>query len=185
MWSSTIRDGDGGRRAIHFQEWWVRLQAAEPALEFISLGADQAKPAPGVIEAIRSADVVLFPPSNPVVSIGAILQVPGIADAIRETSAPVVGLSPIVGGAPVRGMADACLSAIGVDTSAAAVAAHYGARIAGGLLDGWLVDEADAAELAGPGITQRATTPTHVRCRGVRRHRRYQHRPCQGPSCFG
>ena len=70
---------------------------------------------------------------------------PGIADAVRATRAPVVGISPIVGGAPVRGMADACLSAIGVETSAAAVALHYGARSAGGLIDAWLVDTADAA----------------------------------------
>jgi len=149
-------EAEGGRRAIHFQEWWIRLHAAVAVHEFIFLGADQSKPAPGVIDAIRHADVLLLPPSNPVVSIGAILQVPGIADAVRDTSAPVVGVSPIIKGAPVRGMADACLAAVGVSTSAAAVAAHYGARIAGGLLDGWLVDHADAEQLAGPGIAQRA-----------------------------
>src|ERR1022692_3426675 len=111
-------------------------------------GAAGAKPAPGVLEAIEAADFVLLPPSNPVVSIGIILAVPGIAEAVSAKT--VVGVSPIIGGAPVRGMADACLTAIGVQTSAAAVAAHYGA----GLLDGWLVDEqdkaaADAPELAG------------------------------------
>jgi LPPG:FO 2-phospho-L-lactate transferase len=149
-------DSESGRRALHFQEWWVRLHAETPAREFVYLGADQAKPSPGVVESIRRADVVLVPPSNPVVSIGAILQVPGIADALRETTAPVVGVSPIVGGAPVRGMADACLAAIGVETTAQAVAAHYGARLAGGLIDGWLVDTGDAGQQAGPGITQRA-----------------------------
>ncbi len=82
--------------------------------------------------------MVLFPPSNPVVSIGTILAVPGIRDAIAAKT--VVGVSPIIGGAPVRGMADACLSAIGVETSARAVAELYGL----GLLDGWLVDSADA-----------------------------------------
>ena len=105
------------------------------------------------------ADVVLFPPSNPVVSIGTILQVPGIADAVRTTPAPVVAVSPIVGGAPVRGMADACLTAIGVQTSAEAVARHYGARANGGLLDAWLVDLADAAsvpEIEALGLTSRA-----------------------------
>ncbi len=111
-------------------------------------GAGRARPAPGVLEAIAAADFVLLPPSNPVVSIGIILAVPGIAEAVSAKT--VVGVSPIIGGAPVRGMADACLTAIGVQTSAAAVAAHYGA----GLLDGWLVDEqdkaaADAPELAG------------------------------------
>jgi LPPG:FO 2-phospho-L-lactate transferase len=97
-----------------------------------------------VLDAIAGADVVLLPPSNPVVSIGAILAVPGIREAVATTPAPVVGLSPIVGGAPVRGMADACLTAIGVETSAAGVGRHYGARAEGGLLDGWLVDTADA-----------------------------------------
>ena len=78
-----------------------------------------------MLEAIGTADVVLLPPSNPVVSIGTILGVPGVRDALRGTRAPVVGVSPIVGGAPVRGMADACLQAIGVETSAAAVAGLY------------------------------------------------------------
>jgi LPPG:FO 2-phospho-L-lactate transferase len=141
-------DLDGSRQVIHFQEWWVRLHAAVPAVTIEAVGAAQAVPAPGVIEAIDAADFVLFPPSNPVVSIGVILAVPGIAAAVRAKT--VVGVSPIIGGAPVRGMADACLAAIGVQTSAVAVAAHYGP----GLLAGWLVDEqdkdaADAPELAG------------------------------------
>jgi LPPG:FO 2-phospho-L-lactate transferase len=144
----VVLDDAGGRRTVHFQEWWVRLRAAIPAAEIVAAGAAEARPAPGVLEAIAAADFVLLPPSNPVVSIGIILAVPGIAEAVSAKA--VVGVSPIIGGAPVRGMADACLTAIGVQTSAAAVAAHYG----GGLLDGWLVDEqdkaaADAPELAG------------------------------------
>jgi LPPG:FO 2-phospho-L-lactate transferase len=149
----------GGRRAIHFQEWWLRHRAAVPAREFVGVGADDAKPGPGVIDAIVEADVVVFPPSNPVVSIGAILGVPGIRDAVATTGAPVVGVSPIVANAPVRGMADACLTAIGVATTADAVAVHYGTRANGGLLDGWLVDEADAPAadaLTGTGIAARA-----------------------------
>jgi LPPG:FO 2-phospho-L-lactate transferase len=143
----AIGDSSGGARTVHFQEWWVRLHAAVPALEITFAGADRAAPAPGVLEAVAAADYVLLPPSNPVVSIGAILAVPGIAEAV--SSKTVVGVSPIIGGAPVRGMADACLAAIGVQTTAAAVAAHYGP----GLLDGWLVDPrdkdaADAPELA-------------------------------------
>lgn len=136
-----VRLADG---TVHFQEWWVRLRAATPALGFDVRGAATAKPAPGVLEAIESADVVLLAPSNPVVSIGIILEVPGIAGALRSTSAPVVGLSPIIGGAPVRGMADACLAAIGVAPTADAVARHYGTRRDGGLIDGWLVDMVDA-----------------------------------------
>lgn len=149
-------DAPGGRRAVHFQEWWVRMHAATPAREFVFLGADVAKPAPGVLEAVDGADVVLLPPSNPVVSIGAVLQVPGLREALVATAAPVVGVSPIVGDAPVRGMADACLDAIGVPTTAAAVATHYGARLSGGLLDGWLVDDADAATAAPAGVVQRS-----------------------------
>ncbi|MFC4586493.1 2-phospho-L-lactate transferase [Sphaerisporangium corydalis] len=132
----VIDDADG-RRAIHFQEWWVRLRASVPAEQIILVGADDAKPAPGVVEAIGEADVVLLPPSNPVVSIGTILQIPGIREALLDKI--VVGVSPIIGGAPVRGMADACLTAIGVETSAQAVLELYGAD----LLDGWLVAEED------------------------------------------
>jgi LPPG:FO 2-phospho-L-lactate transferase len=130
-------------RTVHFQEWWVRLHAEVPAERIKLAGASATGPAPGVVDALSSADVVLFPPSNPVVSIGAILAVPGIADAIRATKAAVVGVSPIIAAAPVRGMADACLAAIGVETSAYAVAKHYGARRSGGLIDGWLVDVQD------------------------------------------
>jgi LPPG:FO 2-phospho-L-lactate transferase len=112
-------------------------------------------PAPGVLEAIRDADVVILPPSNPVVSVGTILAVPGIREALRDTAARVVGVAPIISGAAVRGMADACLATIGVETSALAVGLHYGSRAGGGVLDAWLVDEADAAavvELEAAGI---------------------------------
>jgi LPPG:FO 2-phospho-L-lactate transferase len=132
-----------GTRRMHFQEYWVRLHAEAPAAAVYIAGAATATPAPGVLEAIATADLVVFPPSNPVVSIGAILAVPGIADAVRTTQAPVVGISPVISGAPVRGMADKLLPAVGVDTSAAGIGLHYGARSAGGLLDAFLVDSAD------------------------------------------
>jgi LPPG:FO 2-phospho-L-lactate transferase len=135
-----------GTRSLHFQEYWVRLHAPD-ALAVTPVGADKALPAPGVTDAIATADVVLLPPSNPVVSIGTILAVPGIVEALAATAAPVVGVSPIIGGAPVRGMADKMLAAIGVATSAAAVALHYGARSRGGVLDGWLLDSGDAASV--------------------------------------
>ncbi|MFC9299265.1 2-phospho-L-lactate transferase [Streptomyces sp. NPDC057011] len=147
--------GTGERRVIHFQEYWVRLRASVDAEAVVPVGAEQAKPAPGVLEAIAAADVIIFPPSNPVVSVGTILSVPGIREAVAASQAPVVGLSPIVGGAPVRGMADKVLAAVGVESTAAAVALHYGT----GLLDGWLVDTADAdavAEVEAAGITCRA-----------------------------
>jgi len=148
---------EGGE--LHFQEWWTKHRAALPALGFVQHGVEGATPAPGVLDAIADADVVLVAPSNPVVSIGTILGIPGIRAALAATSARVVGVSPIIAGSVVRGMADACLTAIGVETSAGAVALHYGARSAGGLLDAWLVDESDAAALAAieaAGITARA-----------------------------
>ena len=132
-------EAEGGQRAIHFQEWWVRLHAAVPAHRIVAVGAESSTPAPGVLDALRDADVVLLPPSNPVVSIGTILAVPGVRDALRGTRAPVVGVSPIVGGAAVRGMADACLRTLGVPTTAAAVGGLYA-----DLLDAWLVDTSDA-----------------------------------------
>ena len=152
---------DGTEQEVHFQEWWVRLHAAVPALRITATGADRSAPAPGVLDAICAADFVLLPPSNPVVSIGVILAVPGIAAAVGSQT--VVGISPIIGGAPVRGMADACLTAIGVETSATAVGAHYGPD----LLTGWLVDDrdkdaVDAPELAGIAVRARPLYMTDV-----------------------
>ena len=140
---------DGVRRAIHFQEWWIKHRAALPAAAITLVHHGELLPAPGVLEAIDAADVVLLPPSNPVVSIGTILQVKGIRDALAAKR--VIGVSPIIGGAPVRGMADACLAAIGVETSAEAVGRHYGAD----LLDGWLVDTTDDGVTV-PGVEVRA-----------------------------
>jgi LPPG:FO 2-phospho-L-lactate transferase len=137
------------RRAIHFQEWWIRYHAELPAHSIVPIGADEAKPAPGVLEAIAGADAVLFAPSNPVVSVGTVLSIPGVREAVRTTSAGVVGISPIIGDAPVRGMADACLAAIGVETSAEAVGRHYGSRKADGVLDGWLIAPEDKAVVDG------------------------------------
>jgi len=145
----------GRRKAIHFQEWWVRHRASIPAQAFVQVGLDGAKPAPGVLEAISDADVVLIAPSNPVVSVDTILNVGGIRDAIRSTAAKVIGLSPIIGGAPVRGMADACLPVIGVETSAQGVGAFYGARSAGGILDAWLIHTGDHAAIDGVRVLAR------------------------------
>ncbi|MFI7513845.1 2-phospho-L-lactate transferase [Micromonospora echinofusca] len=146
---------DGGQRAIHFQEWWVRHRGGVPTHRFVFVGAETARPAPGVLEAIAGADVVLIAPSNPVVSVAPILAVPGLREAVADGPAPVVGVSPIIGGAPVRGMADRCLAVLGVECSAAGVGRLYGGRPAGGLLDGWLVAEEDAGAVV-PEVTVRA-----------------------------
>lgn len=128
---------------MHFQEWWVRHRAEVAALGFEQRGVDRAVPAPGVLEAIADCDYLIVAPSNPVVSIGTILGIPQIRTAIENTAAVVVGISPIISGNVVRGMADHCLAAIGVASSAEAVALHYGARRNGGILDRWLVDTED------------------------------------------
>jgi LPPG:FO 2-phospho-L-lactate transferase len=141
-------EAPSGRRVVHFQEYWVRLRAEVAAEAVIVVGLEDSTPAPGVVEAITAADVVVLPPSNPVVSVGTILGVPGVREALQATRARVVGLSPIVGGRHVRGMAQQLLPAIGVAVSAGAVARHYGARSAGGVLDGWLVDTVDADQVA-------------------------------------
>ena len=142
----VVLQDPAGRPTVHFQEWWVRLRAETPAADIIAVGAAGAVPGPGVLDAIGEADVILFPPSNPVVSIGTILAVPGVRAAVAAKT--VVGVSPIIADAPVRGMADACLAAIGVATSAAAVGAHYGPE----LIDGWLVDDQDKAAADDPAL---------------------------------
>ena len=131
----TTTDG----RDLHFQEYWVRERGRPEVASVRLAGAEDAVPAPGVIEAIEDAEAVLLAPSNPVVSIGTILAVPGIRAAIERTTAPVVGVSPIVGGEVVRGMAHRLLPAVGAEVSALGVARHYRH-----LLDGWVVDHADA-----------------------------------------
>jgi len=141
----VIDDGQG-RRAVHFQEYWVRLRAQVPAHEVVVVGQSEATPAPGVLAAVAGCDVLLVPPSNPVVSVGTVLGIPGVRAAVQSTPAPVIGVSPIIGGAAVRGMADQLLQAIGVEVSSAGVAGWYGARTAGGVLDGWLLDTRDAAD---------------------------------------
>jgi LPPG:FO 2-phospho-L-lactate transferase len=153
----VIVDDEGN--TMHFQEWWTRHRAALTARGFVQQNVATASPAPGVLEAIAAADVIILAPSNPVVSIGTVLGIPGVRAALAAASAPVVGVSPIIAGAVVRGMADACLDAIGVETSAAAVAKHYGSRASGGVLDAWLIDESDAAaidEIEVAGIRSRA-----------------------------
>jgi LPPG:FO 2-phospho-L-lactate transferase len=130
-------------KAIHFQEWWIRHRAELPAQRFVFVGAESAKPAPGVPEALAEADAVLLAPSNPVVSMAPILAVAPLRDALVAGPAKVVGVSPVIGGAPVRGMADKCLAAIGVECTAAGVGGLYGARSGGGVLDAWLVDDTD------------------------------------------
>ena len=134
--ATMVATTDG--RVLHFQEWWVG-ERAKPDVERVWLeGAQLSAPAPGVLDAIATADLVVLCPSNPIVSIGTILDVPGIRQALRD--ARVVGVTPIVGGRVVRGMADRLLPVAGVDVSATGVA-----RLYSDFLDGWVIDVVDAA----------------------------------------
>jgi len=132
---TLVRTTDG--RVLHFQQWWVGERAASDVAAVWLEGAEDARPASGVLEALGQAEAVVLCPSNPVVSIGTILAIPGIRAAL--TGVPVVGVSPIVGGAVVRGMADRLLPATGSEVSALAVAERYA-----DFLDGWVIDEKDA-----------------------------------------
>ncbi len=161
-----VASDTGAEEDLHFQEWWTRYRAQVPALRFEQRGVADAAPSPGALAALAAADVVLVAPSNPVVSIGTILGIPGMRDAVLVAgsssatgTAPIVGISPIIAGTAVRGMADACLTTIGVATDAGAVARHYGPRAGGGLLDTWLVgleDEPLVNRLRADGIAAAA-----------------------------
>ena len=122
-------DGAGRSLDLHFQEYWVLRGGRDQVKAVRFEGAEQADPAPGVLEGIADADVVVFCPSNPIVSIDPILAVPGIKEAVAERRDRVVAISPIVGGAPLRGMADRLLPVARVDVSAAGVAEHYAGMI--------------------------------------------------------
>ena len=132
-----LRDG----RRLHFEEYLAR-DGAPDAVTHVDLGAaERARPGPGVVRAIGAADVVLVCPSNPVVSIGPILAVPGIRAALEAARAPIVAVSPIVGGAPIKGPAAQLLRGIGVEVSARGVAAFYRDWI-----DGFVLDRRDAEQ---------------------------------------
>ncbi|MGH2691188.1 MAG: 2-phospho-L-lactate transferase [Actinomycetota bacterium] len=130
---------DGFNYYAPFQIYWVAKKAQGKVKLIRYEGVEDAKPAPGVLDAIEEADVAVFCPSNPVVSIGPILQVPGIAESLLASKSPAVGISPIVGGSPVHGPADRLMPAAGLEVSAFGAASAYR-----GLLAGWVIDERDA-----------------------------------------
>ena len=155
---TRIHTRDG--RDLHFQEYWVRERAAPEVARIEHRGAADALPAPWVVEALMDADAVIVAPSNPAVSIAPILAIPGVRAAVATTTAPVVGVSPVIGGRVVRGMADRLLPALGVEVRASAIAAHYGHRRDGGILDAWVMDDEDAADTGAVEALGIATTTT-------------------------
>jgi LPPG:FO 2-phospho-L-lactate transferase len=132
-------DADGAELHLDFQVYWVARGAGDDVKSIRFRGVESARAAPGVLDALRDADAIVLCPSNPVVSIGPILAVPGIRDAVQARRDIVAGVSPIVGGAPLRGMADRLLPAWGVEVSAAGVAEHYRE-----VIGGWVIDTIDA-----------------------------------------
>jgi LPPG:FO 2-phospho-L-lactate transferase len=138
-WIEAV-DDEGTNLDLPFQDYWVRRGARDTVKGVRYEGAAGARPAPGVVEAIDRADTLLFCPSNPVVSIRPILEVPGIIERIRDRAGPAAGVSPIVAGSPVAGMADRLMPAVGLEVSASGAASAYR-----GLLGAWVIDERDAA----------------------------------------
>src|SRR5438132_14089799 len=124
---------------LHFQEYMVKRRCADEVQEVVFIGAGEARPAPGVLDAIKVAEAILIAPSNPIVSIGSILAIPGIHDMLHEASGMVVAVSPIVGGAPIKGPADKLMRGLGMDVSAVGVAVCYR-----DFLDVMVIDEQDA-----------------------------------------
>lgn len=134
---------DGDEVELHFQEYWVQRGARDEVKAVRFDGADAARPAPGVLEAVAGADAIVLCPSNPVASIGPILAVPEIRDELARRRERTVGISGIVRGAPLAGMADRLMPAAGVEVTAAGAAASYR-----GLIGCWVVDETDRALVA-------------------------------------
>ena len=131
-------DEHGGSLDLHFQEYWVERRGLDDVKSVRFAGIEGAQPAPGVLESISDADAILVAPSNPIVSIGPVLAVPGIREAVAGRRAVVAGVSPIVGGEVLAGMADRLMPAAGLEVSALGAA-----RVYDGLLAGWVVDEFD------------------------------------------
>ncbi len=124
---------------LHFEEYFVQRRAEDEVQDVVFVGAETALPAPEVLDALKQAEAILIAPSNPIVSIGSILAVPGIHDALHEASSMVVAVSPIVGGTPIKGPADRLMRGLGIDVSAVGVARCYR-----DFLDVMVVDEQDA-----------------------------------------
>ena len=125
---------------FHFQEYLVQRGGREEVLEVIFRDVEQAQPAPGVCAALAQAEAILICPSNPVISIGTILAVPGLRQAVLDSPAPVVAVSPIIAGKTLKGPADLMLRGLGLEVSACGVADYYG-----DVLHGMTIDTQDAA----------------------------------------
>jgi LPPG:FO 2-phospho-L-lactate transferase len=129
------------RGTVHFQEYLVKRQAQDKVIGVEFVGAEDAKPAVGVVEAVQNSDLLVVCPSNPVVSIGTILSVNGIRDVVRRSKARKVAVSPIVAGEAIKGPAPQLLRGLGIEVSAYSVAKLYA-----DFLDVFIIDNADLVE---------------------------------------
>jgi LPPG:FO 2-phospho-L-lactate transferase len=128
---------------FHFEEYFVRRRARDEVLGVNFFGAEKAKPAPGVLDAIANSELIVICPSNPIVSIGTILEIKGIREGLLKTQARKVAISPIVGGSPIKGPADKLLRGLGHEVSAFGVAELYR-----DFLDTFVIDTVDSKERA-------------------------------------
>jgi LPPG:FO 2-phospho-L-lactate transferase len=145
-----IEDG-----SVHFEEYFVKRGAKDEVLGVEFFGADNANPAAGVLESIMDAELLVVCPSNPIVSIGTILAVNGVRDAVKRTEAKKVAVSPIIGGAPVKGPADKLLRGLGFEVSAYSVAKLYSDFLGTFILD--VADSAERTEIEKLGIEVEVT----------------------------
>jgi LPPG:FO 2-phospho-L-lactate transferase len=146
----TVRSEQGADVELRMQEWFVRERSQPPVVAVRFDGIDAAAPAPGVLQALDQADTVLICPSNPVISIGPILAVPGVREVLRRRRSRVVGVSPIIGGAPVKGPADRLMQPLGIEVSCVGVARTYADVCATLVIDAG--DATRAAEVEALGV---------------------------------
>jgi LPPG:FO 2-phospho-L-lactate transferase len=143
-------DRGGRHEELAMQRWFVGERAESPVVSVRFEGADQARPAPGVLEALQRADTIAICPSNPVISIAPILAIPGVRDVLAARRDRVVAVSPIVGGAPVKGPADRLMGPLGIEVSCVGVAREYAAFCSSLVIDA--VDAALASEVEAAGV---------------------------------
>jgi LPPG:FO 2-phospho-L-lactate transferase len=146
----TVARPDGRLVDLAMQEWFVRERAEPPVVAVHFDGAASAPPAPGVLEALERADTIVICPSNPVISIGPILALPGVRELLVARRERVVAVSPIVGGAPVKGPADRLMGPLGIDVSCVGVAREYADFCSSLVIDA--IDEARAPEVEAAGV---------------------------------
>ncbi len=159
----TVERADGRTEELAMQEWFVRERTEPPVTAVRFDGAATSRPGPAVLGALDAADTILVCPSNPIISIGPILAVPGIREALERRRARVVGVSPIIGGAAVKGPADRMMARLGMDVSCVGVAREYAPFCSTLVIDAGDADHADAVRACGVEAVVAETLMTDAR----------------------